>query len=279
VLGEGAIWDAKRQVLYWVDIERCELHLFDPVSITDRAINVGQRVGTVVPRASGGVMLALDHGFASLDTRSERLEMLHDPETHLPNNRFNDGKCDPAGRFWAGTIALDERPGVGSLYRLDANLSVHKMLEGVTVSNGIVWTLDRSKMYYIDTPTRRVDVFDYDHASGSISNRRVAVRVPQEMGYPDGMTMDSEGMLWVALWQGGKVVRWDPRDGRLLQTVDVPASNVTSCAFGGAALDKLYITTALITVSPRDLERQPLAGGLFRVDVGVTGLPAFEFAG
>jgi sugar lactone lactonase YvrE len=153
------------------------------------------------------------------------------------------------------------------------------MLEQVSVSNGIVWDADCTSMYYVDTPTRRVDRFDYDHKTGQIGNRSVAVRIPAEMGYPDGMTIDSEGMLWVCLWQGSKVSRWDPETGKLLQTVDLPASNVTSCAFGGEDLDQLYITTARITIDEEQLKEQPLAGGLFRADVGVTGVPAFEFAG
>jgi sugar lactone lactonase YvrE len=224
-------------------------------------------------------MVAVHHGFASLDLETERMEIVADPEHDRPQNRFNDGKCDPAGRFWAGTLALEGKRGVCNLWRLDADLTAHKMVEGVSVSNGIVWTQDRRTMYYVDTPTGRVDCFDYDHATGEIANRSVAVRIPGEMGFPDGMTIDSEGMLWVCLWQGGKVSRWDPREGRLLQTVDLPASNVTSCAFGGENLDQLYITTARSGLSDEQLQAQPLAGGLFRADVGVTGLPAFEFAG
>jgi sugar lactone lactonase YvrE len=153
------------------------------------------------------------------------------------------------------------------------------MLEGVSVSNGIVWTADRTAMYYVDTPTRRVDRFDYDHDTGEIANRSVAVRIPERMGFPDGMTIDSEGMLWVCLWQGSKVSRWDPKTGELLQTVDLPASNVTSCAFGGGKLDQLYITTARSGLGTEQLESEPLAGGLFRADMGVSGVPAFEFAG
>jgi sugar lactone lactonase YvrE len=276
-VGEGALWDAKRQVLYWVDILNNRVHVYDPATQQDRTIIVDQYVGTVVPRRSGGLMLAVHHGFASLDLETEHLEIIADPEYHLPGNRFNDGKCDPAGRFWAGTTALDGTPNVCSLYRLDADHSVHKMLDGVTVSNGIVWTPD--KMYYIDTPTGQVDAFDYDATTGEIGHRSVAIRVLAEMGYPDGMTIDSEGMLWVALWEGGGVSRWDPTDGRLLQTIDLPAANVTSCAFGGENLDQLYITTARYGLSADQLEKQPLAGGLFRANVGVTGLPAFEYAG
>jgi sugar lactone lactonase YvrE len=224
-------------------------------------------------------MVAVHHGFASLDLETEQMVIVADPEHDRPENRFNDGKCDPAGRFWAGTLSLEGKRGTCNLWRLDADLSTHKMLEGVSVSNGIVWTADRRTMYYVDTPTRRVDCFDYDHDTGEIDNRRVAVRIPEGMGFPDGMTIDSEGMLWVCLWQGSKVSRWDPKTGELLQTVDLPASNVTSCAFGGGKLNQLYITTARSGLGTKQLESEPLAGGLFRADVGVSGVPAFEFAG
>jgi sugar lactone lactonase YvrE len=278
-LGEGAIWDADRRVLYWVDILGCQVHVYDPASDQDRAIDVRQYVGTVVRRRSGGLMLALHHGFANLDLETGRVEVVADPEQHLPGNRFNDGKCDPAGRFWAGTLALDGAPEVASLYRLDADLSVHKMLDGVTCSNGIVWTLDNTTMYYIDTALRRVDAFDYDLETGAISGRRTAFEVPPEMGFPDGSTLDGEGMLWVALWQGGAVARWNPATGQLLQTLAVPAPNVTSCAFGGPNLDRLYITTARNGLSKEALQQYPLGGGLFCADVEVRGLPACEFAG
>jgi sugar lactone lactonase YvrE len=224
-------------------------------------------------------MLALHHGFAGLDLETGQVEIVADPEKHLPGNRFNDGKCDPAGRFWAGTLALDGTPEVASLYRLDADLSVRKMLGEVTCSNGIVWTRDSQTMYYIDTGLRRIDAFDYDHKTGDISGRRTAFEVPPEMGYPDGSTLDSEGMLWVALWQGSAVSRWNPETGELLQTISVPAPNVTSCALGGASLNELYITTARNGMSEEAIESNPLAGGLFRARVDVPGLPAFEFAG
>lgn len=278
-LGEGAIWDADRGVLYWVDILGCQVHIYDSAQGQDRTIDVGQYVGAVVPRTSGGLMLALHNGFASLDLASEEVEIVADPEGRPPGNRFNDGKCDPAGRFWAGTLALDGSPGVAALYRLNADLSVHKMLEDVTCSNGIVWTLDHQTMYYIDTGLGRVDAFDYDLETGTISGRRTAFEVPPERGYPDGSTLDSEGMLWVALWHGGAVSRWNPATGELLQVVEVPAPNVTSCAFGGPHLDQLYITTARNGLSAQELEAYPLAGGLFRAEIGVTGLPAFGFAG
>ena len=224
-------------------------------------------------------MLALHHGFAHLDLETEELTFISDPEPDKPENRFNDGKCDPAGRFWAGTLALDEKPRAASLYCMDTDLSVRRVLGNVGNSNGIVWSLDNTTMYYIDTPTREIAAFDYDLETGAISNRRVAVTVPQEYGYPDGMTIDEEGMVWVALWGEGCVCRWDPRTGELLHSLRLPVRQVTSCAFGGEKLDELYITSACIGPEGKALAAQPLAGGLFRVHPGVKGIEAFEFNG
>jgi len=279
VVGEGPCWDARRQLLYWVDILSHELHIYDPATSTDRAINVGQYVGAVVTRAGGGVMLALHHGFGAFDPDSGQLEIIHDPEAHLPGSRFNDGKCDPAGRFWAGTLPLDNSPEIASLYCLDTDLTVRTMLTGVSNSNGLAWTQDNATMYYIDTPTHQVAAFDYDRTSGEISNRRVAFEVPSESGWPDGMCIDAEGMLWIGVWGGGEVSRWDPTSGSRVGGVRVPATQVTSCAFGGADLDELYITTARMDLDEAALAEQPFAGGLFRARPGVKGLPTFEFAG
>lgn len=278
-LGEGAVWDARAGCLYWVDVELGRLHVFNPSDRIDRAFELGQMVGTVVPRARGGVMLALQHGFAAFDFETGDLCPWADPEKHLPRNRFNDGKCDPAGRFWAGTISLDREPGAASLYCLEPDGRVHTVLRGVTNSNGIAWSLAKDTMYYIDTPTRQVTAFDYDVASAQIGNPRVVIAVPPDLGKPDGMTIDAEGMLWIALWDGGCVGRWDPRTGRLLATLAVPARRVTSCAFGGPHLEDLYITTARTGLTEPDLALQPHAGGLFCARPGVRGVPAFEFAG
>lgn len=278
-LGEGPVWDARRQVLLWVDIEAGRLHEFDPATGHNRTIELGQRVGAVVPRARGGVMLAMQRGFASLDPATEAITFWADPEAHLPNNRFNDGKCDPRGRFWAGTISLDRRPGAASLYCLEPDGTVRTMLRGVTNSNGIAWSLEQDTLYYIDTPTRQVTAFDYEPRTGTIDHPRAVITIPPDSGKPDGMTIDAEGMLWIALWDGGCVGRWDPRTGRLLERLAVPARRVTSCAFGGPDLGDLYITTARVGLSERELSEQPGAGGLFRARPGVRGVVAFAFQG
>lgn len=278
-LGEGPCWDVHRQLLYWVDIEEHQLHIYDPAMKEDRVINVGQPIGAVVTRQSGGLLLALQHGFYFFDLETERLTQIADPETHLPENRFNDGKCDPAGRFWAGTMAMSEAPQRGSLYCLDTDLNVKKKVERVSVSNGLAWSLDQRIMYYIDSPTRVVVAYDYDKATGNITDQRVVIEIPEGMGFPDGMSIDEEGMLWIALWDGAMVGRWNPASGELLNTIRLPCSRPTSCAFGGPELDILYITSARSRLSEQTLSTQPQAGGLFTCRPGVRGLAAWEFAG
>ena len=272
-LGEGAIWDPRNAVLYWVDIVGGKIHVYNPASGSDRAIDAGGQVGTVVARSSGGLMIALGNSFARLDLDTEEADVVH---TLDEESRLNDGKCDPAGRFWAGTMGPE---GTASLYCLFPDLSVKKMLDGVTTSNGLCWALDAKTMYYIDTPTQRVDAFDFDVATGEIANRRTVIDVPAEMGHPDGMTIDAEGKLWVAHWDGWHVHRWDPESGELLESISVPAARVTSCAFGGPDLDDLYITTARVGIDGSALADQPRAGGLFKARPGACGVEAFEFAG
>jgi sugar lactone lactonase YvrE len=275
-LGEGAIWDHHKQLLYWVDINNNHVFVFDPKTNTNTTIDVHDRPGTIVPRSSGGMMIALPRGFASIDTTTGLVKYEREVPTK-PNLRFNDGKCDPQGRFWAGTISNEGRPGGASLYRLDHDLSHRRMLEDVTNSNGIVWSHDSTTMYYIDTPTRRVDAFDFDAATGAISNRRPAIYVDPALGHPDGMTIDKDGMLWVALYGGGKVARFDPVSGQHIGTVHVPgARNITSVAFGDADLRTLYITTA---AQGADLETHPRSGHLFAVKTPVSGVPAVGFKG
>ena len=280
-LGEGAIWNHALQRLHWIDIEAHRVFTYDPTTGENRACDVGQKVGTVVPRRGGGLMLALHEGFAALDPATGRLRLLPRPPEHdSAVARFNDGKCDPAGRFWAGTMVLQKGPDPqGRLYRLDADGSMHVMLCGVGTSNGIAWSLDRRTLYYIDTPLQRVDAFDYDDATGAIANRRTVITIPPDLGRPDGSTLDAEGMLWVAMWEGWGVTRWNPRTGVLLQSIRLPVARVTSCAFGGPGLDTLYLTSAREGLTPEQLVAQPLAGGLFRLKPGVGGLPAPAYAG
>lgn len=279
ILGEGPCWDESRGVLWWVDIEAFHLHCFDPATHDDRVFNIGQRVSLVVPRRNGDLLLGLHHGLASFDPDRESLTVLCDPEADLPQNRFNDGKCDQVGRLWAGTMNLDPmRHQTGSLYSLEPTLRVQKHLPDVGVSNGLAWSADAKTLYFIDTMVGTIDAFDFDIVAGCMSNRRVVFRVPTELGGADGMTIDVDGNLWVAFWGGWCVAHIDPRLGTILRQIMLPVSNVTSCAFGGEHLDDLYITTARLGLGDTELESQPHAGDLFVVQPGVAGMPQPVFA-
>ena len=276
--GEGPIWHGNH--LIYVDIEAHKIVAFEPATGVEKIWPVGQRVGTVVPAARGGLIWAGDHGFYHLDEMTGQSTALADPEADVPHNRFNDGKCDPAGRFWAGSMHLGPvRTASSALWCMDAELRVRKMYSPTTVSNGIVWTSDKRTMYFIDSPTRRVDAFDYDNETGEISNRRTAIALPDGIGYPDGMAIDSEDKLWVALWAGWGIARFDPLTGDLLDKIDVQASQVTACAFGGAELKDLFITTARRDLQGAALDDQPHAGGLFHIQLDVAGVPSTAYAG
>ena len=279
-LGEGPVWDYRSGRLLWVDIEEKRVHYYNPGAAgPDRTIQLDQRVGAAVPRVEGGLVLAMQHGLYTLDAEGERLTRLADPEEGVEGNRFNDGKCDETGRFWAGTMNMrDDRP-TGALYCLEPDGTLRKAIEGVTISNGLDWSPDGRTMYYIDTPTKQVVAYDYSPAEGGISGRRTVVRIPEGEGFPDGMTVDEEGMLSVAHWDGWQVSRWNPQTGENIGAVRVPAARVSSCAFGGEHYDELYITTASTGLTEEQREEQPHAGGLFRIKAGVRGRPAFFYGG
>jgi sugar lactone lactonase YvrE len=276
-LGEGPVWDAREGRLYWVDIDGCALHVLDPQTGEDRSVAVEGRIGFAAPRSGGGLIAGVERSLVELDPESGELNAVATPEEELPGSRFNDGKCDPRGRLWAGTIAPRGRPGSGSLYRLDRDRNCARVVTGVTVSNGLGWSPDSGTMYYIDSRTQRISAFDFDAGSGEVANRREIISFDDQPGTPDGMCVDAEGMLWIAHFRGGCASRWDPASGERLGLVAVPAPNTTSCAFGGAGLDELYVTSARAAVSDADLERFPHSGGVFRVRPGVRGLPTSRF--
>lgn len=275
VIGEGALWDFRVDRLLWVDIPAGAVHTLDPGTGADAVQAVRQPVGALGLRAAGGHVLAVRDGFATLV--DGRFEMLADVEQERTDMRMNDGKVDPAGRFWAGTMALDSRPGAGSLYRIDAAHRVERILSELTISNGMDWS-DDARMYFIDSAAGSVDAFDFDRRSGSIANRRRVVAVPASLGVPDGMTLDAEGSLWVAIWDGSVVQRYRP-DGTLDAEVRLPVSQPTSCAFGDRDLGTLYITTARDELTPDEAAKEPHAGSLFACRPGVTGRRANEYAG
>lgn len=276
-LGEGTIWHPTEKKLYWVDIEGRMLHVFDPESGEDKPYNVSERIGTVVPTKAGETIIALQNGIALFDLSTGQISHQLDPEKDIPGNRFNDGKCDPWGNLWVGSMALDEKDPVGSVYRIDPDFSSEKRISNVTVSNGICWSLDGSVMYYIDSPTRKIVAYDFQGGDGSISNPRTIINVADQMGFPDGMTIDNQGMLWVALWGGAAVRCWNPNTGEMMDKIEIPAPHVTSCAFGGKNLDQLYITTARQGLSQAQLDKYPHSGDLFVSEVGVQGVEANLF--
>jgi len=269
--GEGPIW--WNNSLYYVDIEGQLVHRYQPDSGKETSWNVGQRVGTVVPRESGGLVIAGDHGFSFLDEESGSVKAIADPESDKPDNRFNDGKCSPDGRFFAGTISLIKKTGDAKLYRLDADLTVHEAFGPVTNSNGIAWAADRKTVFYIDTPRREVLAFDDE--DGHLRNLRTAFSTSHIDASPDGMTIDSKGHLWIAFCHGGCVSCFDPATGDELHRIAIPCLQTTACAFGGPDLKDLYITTGVHKTA-----KEEHAGRLFVIrGLGIQGVPANAFAG
>ncbi|OCA81565.1 SMP-30/gluconolaconase/LRE domain protein [Bacillus sp. FJAT-27225] len=278
-LGEGPVWDQKTGALFWVDIEGEKIYIYYPETGEDRILDVGQRIGAIVPRQSGGAVAALENGLYFVDIELGQFEFIVNPEGGLPENRFNDGKCDPKGRFWAGTLNMSGKEGQASLYCLETDGSLTKKLDGLSISNGLAWSPDHKFMYFIDTPTRNVVRFEYNLETGDIRNPDICVTIPDGEGFPDGMTIDSEGHLWIAHWGGGKVSRWNPATGIKVTEIEIPAVNVTSCTFGGEHLLDLYVTTARDGMSDEELEKYPNAGGVFKVTTATKGLPGFQYMG
>ncbi len=278
-LGEGALWDEREGVLYWVDILGSQLHRYTPQTGTNETFAIRQHVSSVVLDEVGNIFVTVKDGFAQFDPQAKTLHLIASPEPPLVNARFNDGKADPAGRYWAGTMAYDFTPHAAVLYCLDTDGTISIKERDVTISNGIVWTPDHQTMYYVDSSPRVIYAFDYDKASGAITNGKIVVKVPESMGAPDGMAIDSEGQLWVAHWGYGAVVCWCPKTGEVIDEISVPASQVTSCAFGGDDLKTLYITSARDGLSDEALLSQPHAGGLFVAQTDVVGLPTYRYRG
>ncbi len=273
--GEGPVWDAAAGVVRWVDLTAGDLLALDLVTGTVDRRHVGTVAAALRPRRDGGLVVALGRRFALLDADPDTPPRLLDEEWTDPAIRFNDGGCDPQGRFWCGTMAHDATPGAGSLRCLHPDGTTTLIAEGVTISNGIAWSPDGLTGYYIDTPTQRVDAFDHDPDAPGLHDRRPLVEIPDAHGSPDGMCVDAEGGLWVALWDGGAVRRHRP-DGSLDEVVTVPARRVTACTFAGPDLDRLVITTSREGLDPA---ADPLAGALFAATPGVRGLPTATFAG
>ncbi|RCW64979.1 SMP-30/gluconolactonase/LRE family protein [Saliterribacillus persicus] len=278
-LGECPWYDSVKQLLYWVDILEKKVYIFNPVTNENRGIQLEQYVGAIVPRNRNEAILAMENGFYYFNFDTEKVIPIDEPESHLPNNRFNDGKCDAYGRFWSGTMNKFYAKEQGALYCLHTNMKVQKKIDKVGLSNGIAWSPDNKFMYYIDTLTKNVCCFNYNVETGDIDNPIDVIKFSDGEGFPDGMTIDEEGMLWIAHWGGSKVSRWNPVTGKQIDSIEVPALNVTSCTFGGENLNELYITTARTGLNKEQLNYYPFSGGLFRINTDVKGSKSYAFKG
>lgn len=277
-LGEGPRWDEKSQRLLFVDIMRGAVHDFDPASGADRVVIIGRPVGVVACTHDDTLIVGAQGGFFKADRTTGHIRLIAAVEETEEDLRLNDGNCDSHGRFWAGSLSMSERPQAGALYRLDSQGAVTCVMRGVTISNGIDWAPDDTRMYYVDTPTGMIEVFDYEPVCGGLSNRRPFAVISAEHGRPDGLTVDADGGVWVALWNGGAVRRYTS-EGHLDAVIPVPVSCPTSCAFGGPELEDLYITSARVALSHAERVAQPHAGSLFRCRPGVRGRLANRFGG
>lgn len=289
-LGEGPAWDAQTGTLYWVDILGKRIHAWKDGR--DNFLQLEEFVGCVAPRRDGGLIAALHASFVTFEgdvlqnvfsqspaKSPSAPQTVLAPVSEPATNRFNDGKCDPAGRLLAGTMDLNEKDASGNLYSLEAGKSPRKILDGIRISNGLAWSPDYKTFYHIDTPTRQVRAYDYDLETGDISNPRLALEVPESMGWPDGMTSDMDGRLWIALWGGARLSKWDPATRQLEAEVAIPALHISSCVFGGPRCDILYVTSARVGMDESALAKYPLSGGLFQIQTQTEGMPTFKFSG
>lgn len=275
-LGEGPYWHSDLQCFFWVDIEKGKLFQHHLESGQTKTYSFPHRLAVVLEGNDDQLILGLDRKLAKFDLKTEELKWLTEVESDFPFHRFNDGKVDPKGRLWIGTLSTLFTEGVGSLYCVDSDLKPKKILSDLTISNGMAWTADNQTFYFIDTPTRQIKAFHYDLESGKIEFDRVAVEIPEELGFPDGMCIDTEGMLWVAHYGGSGVYRWNPISGELLDKIALPVPHVTSCAFGGKDLDTLLITTAQENISDAQLKEFPMSGDVFLVKTGSRGFEAIR---
>lgn len=279
LLGEGPLWSPREAVLYWVDIKAPALHRYRPGDGDKISWVMPEPIGWVIERSNGqGLVAGLkQRGFVFLTPGTMAPETIGQPEPDYPDNRFNDAKADDAGRIWAGTMDDNEREASGALYRLDPDLDWQRMDRGYVVANGPAFSPDYRTLYHADTAAGTIYAFDLS-SDGKLANKRTFATIPEGDGYPDGMTCDAEGGLWVCHWNGWRITRFTP-EGAVDRVIEMPVSQVTSCTFGGPDFDRLYVTSATIGLSEQQRAQQPLAGGLFELDVGVKGFAAGQFGG
>ncbi len=271
ILGESPLWHSERKSCFWVDIENGILYEYNWIKQTTRDWKFNYRLTLVLQGKGNQLILALDAKIARFDLETEQIEWLVDVDRDS-KIRCNDGACDAQGRLWVGTMHLEQKHGAGALYCIENNLKVHKKLSNTTISNGIAWSLDNKRLYFIDSPTQTVQSFIFEQKTGEIIFEKNVIPIPDEMGSPDGMAIDEEGMLWIAQWGGFGIYRWNPRNGNLIEKIEVPVPQVSSCVFVGENLDYLLITTARENMKDEELKRYPKSGDVFLVRVGVRGV-------
>jgi sugar lactone lactonase YvrE len=275
ILGEGPTWEKRTGRVYWVDIKGKLFRFYNISTGEIETRNASGMISSIVPSRSGKVYATIDHKFVAIDPETGFERVLTETETDIKNNRFNDGKVDPYGNYWAGTMDMNENEPVASLYVFTSDGKLRKVMDGQTISNGLAWDVNRKVFYHIDTPTRKVMAYNYDEDC-NLTDGRVAVDFMDEMGFPDGMNMDVEGNIWVAHWGGHRISRWNPETGKKLDEIIFPATNITSCVFGGRNSDELYVTSAKLTQNqPHD--PKGIGGSLFRVRVEIKGVETYHF--
>lgn len=277
ILGEGPVWHQDKQQLFWVDIEGKKINCFDPSTGATEAHNFDKMPGAVVPINEQQLLVAMEDGMAVYNWATKQLTYKNQLGADTPRIRANDGKCDPQGNFWIGTMHLDLDEKAGALYRVNGDYSYQSKVLDRTISNGLAWSKDGQILFYIDTHDNHVYAFDFDKNTSEISNQRVVITSTPEMGGMDGMCIDQDDTLWIAHWGGNCVRQWSPVTGEIQQEISVPAPHVTSCTFGGEKLNQLFITTARSGLTNLQLEEYPFSGGVFISDIGISGFPTTKF--
>ena len=276
-LGEGPIWHENRQSLFWVDIENMQLFELDLSSNQVKNWQFEHRLGAALIDKNNQLILAFQGYLARFNFENEQIEKLCEIEGEIINNRPNDGKIGPDGYLWQGTMEVNCEDYKGSLYRIDNHFNIQKKLNNLSVSNGMAWSLNNEYFYHIDSPTQQIKKYKFNAKTGEITFEKIAITIPAEIGQPDGMSIDNEGMLWIAIWGGFCVKRYNPENGNLLETIKLPAPHITSCAFGGKNMDTLFITSAREGMSADELIKYPESGNLFVQKVNVKGQNSFKF--
>ena len=276
-LGEGPVWDESNGSILWIDILNSSIIDYNLSTESERNIPTGSMIGSFAIMEDGNFIAALQEGISIINSTTGEKKIISTPEINIPSNRFNDGKCSPDGHFWAGSMSLNETDPSGFLYSIDEKFNTLQHEKGLTISNGLCWSLDKKYLYFIDTPT--LQVVRYDYSNGKIENKTSIIHIDaSEDGYPDGMTIDAEGKLWIAHWGGWQVTRWDPSSGKKIAAIQLPVSQVTSLCFGGVHFDEMYITSARRGLTEDQLTKEPLAGATFQVkNTGFKGLPFYRF--